>query len=37
MTLESADPTTTRYFFDVHSGDGQMTDDVGILLSSEAD
>lgn len=37
MTLESAEPMTARYYFDVHNGDGQMTDDVGILLSSEAD
>ena len=28
---------TTRYFFDIHNGDGQMTDDVGMLLPSKAD
>ncbi|WP_428428006.1 DUF6894 family protein [Pararhizobium sp.] len=28
---------TTRYFFDIHNGDGQMTDDVGMLISSKAD
>ncbi len=37
MTTESARPMTTRYFFDIHNGDGQMTDDVGMLISSKAD
>ncbi|CAN7691155.1 hypothetical protein LJR098_002345 [Rhizobium sp. LjRoot98] len=28
---------TTRYFFDIHNGDGQVIDDVGMLISSKAD
>jgi len=28
---------TTRYFFDIHNGDGQVTDDIGMLISSKAD
>ena len=28
---------TTRYFFDIYNGDGQMTDNVGMLISSKSD